>query len=154
MQETMKTQVQSLGRKMPLEEEKATHSSILAREIPWTEKPCGLQPWGRKESDMTEPLTLFHVKFPSFGLWYVHGVRKWVHLPIHLFFEHESAFEYFLCFSIHYFKICQWIITFLYPLNVDNSMHTHAYIISLLFNQMKLFITYFNVIPDIHVRSQ
>ena len=39
-------------------------------------------------------------------------------------------------------------------INVDNSMHTHAYIISLLFNQMKLFIIYFTVIPDIHVRSQ
>ena len=34
----------------------ATHSSILAWEIPWTEEPGGL--WGRKESDMTEQLTL------------------------------------------------------------------------------------------------
>ena len=30
----------------------ATHSSILAWEIPWTEEPGGLHPWGRKESDM------------------------------------------------------------------------------------------------------
>ena len=36
------TQVQSLGRDDPLEEEMATHSSILAWEIPWTEKPGGL----------------------------------------------------------------------------------------------------------------
>ena len=35
-----------------------THSSILAWRIPWTEEPGGLQPWGRKESDMTEQLSL------------------------------------------------------------------------------------------------
>ena len=35
--------VQSLGLEDPLEEEIATHSSILAWEIPWTEKPVRLQ---------------------------------------------------------------------------------------------------------------
>ena len=40
--------IQSLGREDPLEEEMATHSSILVREIPWTEEPGGLHPWGRK----------------------------------------------------------------------------------------------------------
>ena len=35
--------VRSLGREDPLEEEIATHSSILAWEIPWTEDPGGLQ---------------------------------------------------------------------------------------------------------------
>ena len=35
-------QVQSLGLEDPLEEGMATHSSILARRIPWTEKPVGL----------------------------------------------------------------------------------------------------------------
>ena len=34
-----KTQVGSLGQEDPLEEEMATHSSILARRIPWTEEP-------------------------------------------------------------------------------------------------------------------
>ena len=33
------TQVQSLGQEDPLEEEMATHSSILAWRIPWTEEP-------------------------------------------------------------------------------------------------------------------
>ena len=33
------TQVQLLGQKDPLEKEKATHSSIFAWEIPWTEEP-------------------------------------------------------------------------------------------------------------------
>ena len=32
----------------------ATHSSILAWEIPWTEEPAGYSPWGFRESDMTE----------------------------------------------------------------------------------------------------
>ena len=46
--------VQSLGQEDPLEEGMATHSSILAWRIPWTEEPGGLQSRGRKESDMTE----------------------------------------------------------------------------------------------------
>ena len=41
MQEMPETQVQPLGQKDPLEEETATDSSILAWEIPWTEKPGG-----------------------------------------------------------------------------------------------------------------
>ena len=43
MQETSEIQVQSLGREDPLKEEMATHSSILAWRIPWTEEPGGLQ---------------------------------------------------------------------------------------------------------------
>ena len=35
-------QVPSLGGEDPLEKEMATHSSILVREIPWTEEPDGL----------------------------------------------------------------------------------------------------------------
>ena len=37
------TQVQSLGQEDPLEEEMATHASILAWRIPWTEEPVGLK---------------------------------------------------------------------------------------------------------------
>ena len=37
------TQIRSLGQEDPLEKEMATHSSILAWEIPWTEEPGGLQ---------------------------------------------------------------------------------------------------------------
>ena len=37
------TWVQSLGQEDPLEKEMATHSSILAWKIPWTEEPGGLQ---------------------------------------------------------------------------------------------------------------
>ena len=38
----------------------ATHSSILAGRIPWSEEP-GYSPWGRKESDMTERLITAHI---------------------------------------------------------------------------------------------
>ena len=41
-------QVQSLGQEDPLEKEMATHAGILAWEIPWTEEPGGLPPWGCK----------------------------------------------------------------------------------------------------------
>ena len=40
------THVQSLGQKDPLEKRMATHSSILAWRIPWTEEPGGLQSIG------------------------------------------------------------------------------------------------------------
>ena len=47
------TWVQSLGQGDPLEKEMATHSSILAWKIPWTEEPEGPQPMGSHESDTT-----------------------------------------------------------------------------------------------------
>ena len=52
------TGVQSLGLEDPLEKGMATHSIILAWRIPWTEEPGGYNPWGHKELDTTERLTL------------------------------------------------------------------------------------------------
>ena len=46
MQELQETQFLSLGQEDPLEEEMATHSSVLAWRIPWTEEPGGLQSMG------------------------------------------------------------------------------------------------------------
>ena len=43
------TRVQTLGREDPLEKEMATHSSILAKEIPQTEEPGGLQSIGSQK---------------------------------------------------------------------------------------------------------
>ena len=57
MQETW---VRSLGQKDPLEKGMATHSTILAWRIPWTEEPGGYSPWSHKESDMTELKILSH----------------------------------------------------------------------------------------------
>ena len=45
------TWIWSLCQEDPLEKEMATHSSILAWEIPWTEEPGGLQSMGSERSD-------------------------------------------------------------------------------------------------------
>ena len=58
------TRVHSLGREDLLEKEMATHSSILAWRIPWTEEPGSYSPWGHKESDATER-PHFHFVFRS-----------------------------------------------------------------------------------------
>ena len=47
-------QIRSLGQEDPLEEGMATHSSSLARKIPWTESLVGYGSWGHKKSDATE----------------------------------------------------------------------------------------------------
>ena len=54
MQETQETWARSLGQEDPLEEETATHSSILARESHEQRSLAAYSPWGHKESDTTE----------------------------------------------------------------------------------------------------
>ena len=51
----------------PLEKEMATHSSILAWKIPWTEEPGGLQSMG-SQSDTTERLHFIFLSFFDFLL--------------------------------------------------------------------------------------
>ena len=56
------TRVQTLGREDLLEKEMATHFSILAWKIPWTEVPGRLQLMGSQELDMTDQLHFqFHL---------------------------------------------------------------------------------------------
>ena len=79
MQETW---VRSLGREDPLEKEMATHSSILAWRIPWTEEPGGLQSMGsqrvghnwvtntftntlRKEKEPWSPKDVIYISFKA-----------------------------------------------------------------------------------------
>ena len=59
MQETQKARVQSLGWEDPLEEDMATHSNILAWEIPWTKEPGGLQSMGLQR--VTQDLATEHI---------------------------------------------------------------------------------------------
>ena len=54
MQETLEMQVWFLGWEYPLEKEMATHSSILAWKIPWTEMPDGYSPKVSKQSGTIE----------------------------------------------------------------------------------------------------
>ena len=54
------TQVEFLGQEDPLEEEMATHSSILAWETPWTEEPGGLQSLGSRSRTWLSDFHFFH----------------------------------------------------------------------------------------------
>ena len=63
--EMWETKVRSLGWEDSLEKGKATHSSILAWRIPWTI----YSPWGCKESDMTDKLSLQNKKFKKIMKW-------------------------------------------------------------------------------------
>ena len=60
------TQVRSLGQEDPLEKEMATHSSLLAWEIPWTEEPGGLQSMGSQRVGHDWALIL--ICFPEFEM--------------------------------------------------------------------------------------
>ena len=51
MQETKETWVWSLGQEDSLDQEMASHSSILAWKVPWTEKPGRLHPMGSQGVD-------------------------------------------------------------------------------------------------------
>ena len=65
MQKTQGTLVQSLGREDPVEEEMATHSSILACKIPWTEKLDGLQSMGSQWAGHNWVHTHYLYSFPT-----------------------------------------------------------------------------------------
>ena len=76
MQEMQEMQVRSLGSEDPLEEEMATHSSILAWRIPWTEETgglwsIGLQRVGHNWSDLVS----MHIRVGGVG-------RVWLGSPI------------------------------------------------------------------------
>ena len=61
MQEMQETWVGSLGQEDPLEEEMATHSSILAWEIPWTEETGRLQSMGSQRVRLDSTQTQTHL---------------------------------------------------------------------------------------------
>ena len=51
MQETQEMQVWSLGQEVPLDKEMSADFNILAREVPWTEEPRGLQSMGLQRTE-------------------------------------------------------------------------------------------------------
>ena len=56
------TWVRSLGWEDPLEKDMATHSSILAWRIPWTEEPGGLESMGCEELDTIREVEINHIQ--------------------------------------------------------------------------------------------
>ena len=69
---------EDLGWEDPVEEGMATHSSTLAWRIPWREEPGGLQPMGRRESDMAEHLRITR----QHTYHYIICHNFFIHLPI------------------------------------------------------------------------
>ena len=68
MQKTWEMWVQSLDWEDLLKKEMATHSSILAGIIPWTEEPGGIQSMGSQRVDMTEQLSMRACKWVKFPI--------------------------------------------------------------------------------------
>ena len=114
MQETQETWVQSLSWGDPLEKEMATHSSIIAWKIPWKRILVGYSPWGYKEADTTERLTLsklgwllmVDVRCTMVNVWKVLVIvltqiwlNKWLFLPL-FFFSPSSMSLHFSSSSI------------------------------------------------------
>ena len=78
MQETW---LPSLGREDPLEKRMATHSSILAWRIPWTEELVGFSPQGCKESDTADHILLtIQMHVHNITAWR----RQWQPTPVFL----------------------------------------------------------------------
>ena len=78
-------QAQSLGQNDPLEKEMATHSSILARRIPWTEEPGGLWSMGlQRVGHNLATKQVCHCRGHTFQLWFVSHL--FYYLPYHTLF--------------------------------------------------------------------
>ena len=95
------TPVPFLDQEDPLEEGMATHSSILAWRISWTEETAGCSPWGYKEADKTEWLNitknrrflsvknLFLIDLFLIGGWLLYNI-----VLVSALHQHESAIAY------------------------------------------------------------
>ena len=78
-------QVQSLSQKDPLEEAMATHSSILAWKIPWTEEPSRLQSMGTQRIKHDSVTEHAHI---NFGMLYFHFIQLKIFIfPCDLFLK-------------------------------------------------------------------
>ena len=110
MRETM---VQPLGQEDPLEKEMATHSSILAWRIPWTEEPGWLQSMQCKEWDMTEWWT----HYPAFSCHLLISYASVRSIPFLSFIEPIFAWNlhFFLCMvSLIFFFFLSLFFIFIY----------------------------------------
>ena len=109
MQEMQETQVQSLSWEDPMEKKMATCSSILAWDIPWTEKPGVLQSIGLQELDITEWLSACtrahtHTHTPCWGEGQGEDVRFYFSSPS---FQHylKNFVNYGILYFYNFFQI-------------------------------------------------
>ena len=115
MQETQQTQVWSLGREDPLEEGMATHSSIPAWRIPWTEEPGRLQSLGlqRVEHDWSDfaPLLLHiftsrYIEKTETFIWYTQV--NWTNPGASIWSLVHPWFRTSLFVAVVYLPSCVW----------------------------------------------
>ena len=107
------TWVWSLGREDPLEKEMATHSSILACRIPWTEEPGRLQSMGLQRVGHDWVTSLWKIPFR----------RKWIPIPVFLSGKFHGQKILVDCSSwghkqsdpAEYMYICAYTLHQLYP---------------------------------------
>ena len=92
----LETWVQPLGRENPLEKEMATHSSILAWRIPWTEEP------GRLQSIRLQP-----VRHDGNNIACTHTVHIYVNANLQI---HPTGC--FLARCLYVYSLCLWQLTF------------------------------------------
>ena len=89
--------VWSLSWEDPLEEGMATHSSILAWRIPWTEEPGGLWPI-RSQSDTT--VGTEHTCGPYLGKWARHSFRYFIYIYLNWVLRTTPCRRYILLLSV------------------------------------------------------
>ena len=93
MQETQEMQIRSLGQEDPLEKEMATHFSILARWILWTEESGGLQSMGSQR--IRYDWMIEHMFALSYSEHVSTTVKFWLSskLGLHDFLDQELIFK-------------------------------------------------------------
>ena len=92
------TWVRSLGQEEPLEKETATHSIILAGEFHGQRSMVGYRPWGHKELDTTELLSLIFT-FNVFKIQPHYSRTSFPFIMIIFHCMHIPNFDYWLCLS-------------------------------------------------------
>ena len=103
----------------PLEEEMATHSSILAWKIPWTKEPDGLQSRGSQRiiHDWAN-IQNYILLWPGIWLLFINVPIMWGKSALILFIGYLSIYLSNLCVSVCIYKcVCLCIYIFIYVLN-------------------------------------
>ena len=85
VQEIEETQLQFLGREVPLQKEMATHPCMLAGEFLGQRSLAGYSPWGRKESDTAECLNMHTTSLVTVNVTFIVIICKGVFLFVYLF---------------------------------------------------------------------